>query len=145
MPGRPVTSTLPIASLVSRDYAGRRVLGACVFSHWILDWVTHTPDMPLYPGGPRHGLGMWTSIPLTLAVELALFALGVWIYATTTRARDRRGSIGWWALVILLLGMYFGALFGPTPPDTDALIGAAFGAWLLLAFAWWIERHRAAA
>ncbi len=118
------------------------VLGACVFSHWILDWVTHTPDMPLYPGGPRHGLGLWMSLPGTLLAELALFGCGVAIYAADTRARDRKGAIGWWLLVVTLLAMYFGAVFGPTPPDADALLIAAFGAWVLLAAAWWIERHR---
>lgn len=118
------------------------VLGACVFSHWILDWVTHIRDMPVYPGGPRLGLGLWNSLPGTLVVELALFGLGVWIYATDTRASDRRGNISWWAFVGTLLLMYFAAIFGPAPPDSRALIGASFGAWLLLAWGWSIDRHR---
>src|SRR5262245_52726415 len=25
---------------------------ALVVSHWVLDWVSHRPDMPLWPGGP---------------------------------------------------------------------------------------------
>src|SRR5215813_8438016 len=28
------------------------VIAALVVSHWVLDYVTHRPDMPLYPGGP---------------------------------------------------------------------------------------------
>lgn len=121
------------------------VLGACVMSHWVLDWITHVPDLPLYPGGPKLGLGLWHSLPGTLVVEGALFVAGVWTYATCTRARDRIGAVAWWALVATLVGMYLGAIFGPKPPDADALLAAAFGAWALLAWGWWIERHRAAA
>ena len=41
-----------------------------VVSHWVLDWITHRPDMPLYPGGgPRFGLGLWNSIAGTMVVK----------------------------------------------------------------------------
>ena len=44
----------------TRYRAGGLVIWIGVVSHWILDWVTHRPDMPLYPGGgPRFGLGLW--------------------------------------------------------------------------------------
>jgi len=55
------------------------ILAALVVSHWVLDWVTHRPDMPLYPGSAQYGLGLWNSIPATVAIELAMFAAGVWI------------------------------------------------------------------
>ena len=127
---------------ITRQRREALVLGACVFSHWILDWVSHTPDMPLVPSGGVHGLGLWRSVPGTLVVELAMFGLGVWIYASDTRALDRKGAVGWWALVAVLLAMYFGAVFGPPPPSTGPLIAVSFSAWLLLALAFWIDRHR---
>src|ERR1041384_6560976 len=43
------------------DKRGALVIGALVVSHWVLDVVTHRPDMPLYPGGPRLGPGLWNS------------------------------------------------------------------------------------
>jgi membrane-bound metal-dependent hydrolase YbcI (DUF457 family) len=46
-----------------------------VVSHWVLDWVTHRPDMPLYPGGARYGLGLWNSIYGTMVVEFLMFAV----------------------------------------------------------------------
>ena len=72
------------------------VVLALVVSHWVLDFITHTPDMPLYPGGPKFGLGLWNSIAGTMAIEAAMFAAGVWIYTQVTRPRDR---IGRWAFV----------------------------------------------
>jgi len=42
-----------------------------VVSHWVLDWVSHVPDMPLYPGGAwRVGLGLWNWPAVTIGVEL---------------------------------------------------------------------------
>ena len=78
---------------------GRRVAGALaalVISHWLLDALTHRPDLPLAPlGDARVGLGLWNSLPATLFVEMALFCAGVWLYARATRARNATGR---WAL-----------------------------------------------
>jgi hypothetical protein len=127
----------------TRDRRGCWVLGLCVLSHWLLDWISHTPDMPiLHGGGPRYGLGLWRSLPGTLVVELAMFAIGVWVYASQTRGRDRRGTIGWWVMVGVLALAFVGATLGPPPPSADAMIGVAFAGLVVLPLAWWIDRHR---
>ena len=78
----------------TRYARGAVVLAVGVFSHFVLDFVTHRPDMPLYPGSPISvGLGLWNSRPATLAVELALFVVGVAIYARTTRAHQLAGRV----------------------------------------------------
>ena len=132
-----------VYALIAGDRRAAIVLGACVMSHWVLDWITHAPDMPILHGdGPRYGLGMWNSIPATVAVEVAMFGTGVWLYASATRARDRIGSIALWALVAVLVAMYVGALFGPPPPNGNVVFIVAIAAYSLLAVAWWIDRHR---
>ena len=80
--------------MARRYRIGALMVGAAVLSHWLLDFITHRPDLPLYPGGARVGLGLWNSLWGTLGVELTLFAIGVWLYARTTRAADRAGSLG---------------------------------------------------
>ena len=128
---------------ITRDRRGAVVLAVCVASHWVLDWITHRPDMPIFAGdGPLVGLGLWDSLPGTLVVEGAMFAAGIAIYTSTTRARDRKGSLGFWALIATLALIWIGSIFGPPPPDARSLVIAAFGAWLFLVWAWWIERHR---
>ena len=72
---------------------GAIVVGLLVVSHWVLDFVTHVPDMPLYPGGPKVGLGLWHSVPGTVIIEGLMFAAGVAIYAATTRPRDGVGRV----------------------------------------------------
>src|SRR4029077_11692973 len=38
---------------------GAVVIAVCVVSHWILDLIVHRPDLPLWPGGPKFGFGIW--------------------------------------------------------------------------------------
>ena len=122
---------------------GALVVGLLVLSHWVLDVVTHRPDMPLYPGSVNLGLGLWNSVAGTLIVEGLLFIAGLVIYLRTTRPRDGIGRWGFWALIVVLLGSYVSTLFAPPPTDMKAIavFGIAFG-WLFVLFAWWVDRHR---
>ena len=128
----------------SRYRRGALVVGAGVFSHWVLDFVTHRPDMPLYPGSAVSvGLGLWNSRAGTMLVESAMFVAGVWIYARTTRARNRIGAIAFWAMVLLLAVLYVSTAFGPPPPSVKAIEVLGLVAWLFVPWAWWFDRHRA--
>lgn len=135
-----------ILGVVCRTHVGGRaavpLIAGLVLSHWVLDWVTHRPDMPLFPGGPQMGLGLWNSVPWTLAIELAMFAAGTWIYAQATRALDPVGRWGFVALVVVLLAGYFANLRS-VPPSVAALYTASIaGALVIAAWAWWVDRHR---
>jgi len=125
------------------DARGARVLALLVVSHWVLDFVTHRPDMPLYPGGTPLGLGLWNSVVGTVVVEAVMFVAGVWLYAGATRARDRAGSYGFWALIAVLLLSYAGSLFSPPPPSRTALaVGGIIFGWLFVGWAAWGDKHR---
>ena len=124
----------------ARDSA---LLALLVVSHWILDFVTHRPDLPLIPGGDaRFGLGLWNSVPATFAVEGALFAAGIWFYVRRTRARDRIGSLGLWALVAFLTLIWIAGPFSPPPPSTTAIGVIGLASWLIPLWAWRVDRHR---
>ena len=119
------------------------VIGAVMLSHWVLDVLTHRPDMPITLMGPgRLGLGLWNSLPASVAVELLLFIGGVGLYARATEAIDRKGSIGFWALAAFLLAVFFANLFGPPPPSAEAVAWSAMAMWLLVAWGYWVDRHR---
>ena len=128
-----------------RQWLSAAVCGGAVLSHWLLDLITHRPDLPLAPGGEiRVGLGLWSSLPATLVVELGLFAIGVTLYARATRALGRKGSLGLWGLVGFLLLVHMGNLFGPPPPSVQAIAISGHAQWLLVLWAWWLDRHRVA-
>jgi hypothetical protein len=129
----------------SRMMAGV-TLGLLVLSHWFLDVLMHRPDMPLtLTGATRLGLGLWNSTAATLAIELLFFVAGIVVYVRTTAARDRVGSVGLWSLVVFLLMIYFGSVFGPPPPSGRAVVWSDQAMWLLVVWAYWIDRHRAPA
>ena len=61
----------------------------------------------------------------------------------TLRARDGIGRWGLWSLVLLLALGYYGSLFTPPPPSTNALaIGGIIFGWVFVSLAWWVDRHR---
>ncbi len=132
-------------------YAVRRsgrnavILGALVLSHWVLDFISHRPDLPLIPGGTtRVGLGLWNSFAASVMVETALFVVGAFLYLRAAKARDRVGKYALWAFLLLLAALYVANMFGPPPPGVQALAVAAFGQWLFVLWGYWIDRHRTA-
>jgi hypothetical protein len=126
-----------------RDARGAWVLAAVVLSHWVLDAVSHRPDLPLaLDGQTKVGLGLWESVTATLAVELAGFALAVALYRGATVPRRLLGSQLLAMFVAFLLLVYFAAAFGPPPPSDRAVAWSAQAVWLLVAFAWWVDRER---
>jgi len=131
--------------VLRRDGVGAGWIAALVVSHWLLDFISHRPDMPLWPGGPKVGLGLWYSVPATLAVEFALIAGGLWLYFSATRARDRIGTLALVAFVTVLAVLYLAAVFGPPPPSVQMLAMSGLLGWLFVAWAYWIDRHRAPA
>jgi len=133
-----------LAMVVRRaDARTRFIIFSLVVSHWILDVITHRPDMPLWPGAsPRLGLGLWNSIPATLVVEGAIFAIGISMYVRATRARDRIGSIGFWALIVFQIAIWVSQPWSPPPPNVEMLGIVGNASWLFVMWAWWIDKHR---
>jgi hypothetical protein len=129
-------------------YARRRhardamILGALVLSHWVLDWITHRPDMPLGPRGPYVGLELWRSLPATMVVELGMMAIAVLLYVRTSRAVDGVGRWAFVGLVVFLVAIYVGNLLGPPPPSEKIIAASGVAMWLLVAWGYWIDRHR---
>lgn len=99
---------------------GGIVIGAVVFSHWILDLLVHRPDLPILPGNlgnlPLLGLGLWQYPAVSAIIELVLVAGGAWFYYRTAmqtalasanqpgqRRRAITSTIGVTVLLLLLL------------------------------------------
>jgi membrane-bound metal-dependent hydrolase YbcI (DUF457 family) len=118
------------------------LIGIGVISHWILDFVTHRPDLPLWPGGPRVGLGLWYSTAGTIAVEAAMFGIGIGLYVLTTEPRDRAGRWGFLSFVALALAIYVSSIAGPPPPDVRAVAWLGLASWIMPVWAGWFDRHR---
>src|SRR5262245_59954891 len=114
------------------------LFAACVLSHWLLDVISHRPDMPVLPHGPYIGLGLWNSVAATLSVELTMFAAGLAVYVRTGAAGARR--VSFWLLMACLVAAYFAASFGPLPPSSTVLAWSALAMWLLIPWARFADR-----
>ena len=125
---------------------GRRavpILAALVVSHWVLDVITHRPDMPILANDrTKIGFGLWNSIPATMLVEFGMYGIGLWIYSRSTRPLDGVGRWGFAALVAFLPVVYLANVFGPPPPSTSAIATAGHLMWLFVIWGYWVDRHR---
>jgi hypothetical protein len=128
----------------TRYQAGTSAISIGVVSHWVLDWISHRPDMPLYPGGgPRLGLGLWNSIAGTMIVESSMLAVGAWLYVGTTRARDAIGKYAFGAYLLFLMLLYIGDRFSPPPDNMQEVAWNGIAAiFVILPWIWWFDRHR---
>jgi membrane-bound metal-dependent hydrolase YbcI (DUF457 family) len=128
---------------IRRYPRGAWVVAGAVVSHWLLDLLTHRPDLPLVPGSDTVvGLGLWNSFAGTVIVEGSLFLIGVTIYCRVTRAKDKVGRFGLTGLVVSLAVMYVVNLLGPPPPNESVIPYAGLALWLFVPWAYWIDRHR---
>lgn len=123
---------------------GAITVALLALSHWLLDWVSHRPDMPLHPGdSPLLGLGLWNSIPATIIIEGGMFILGTSLYARLTQPKDRTGRYAFWSLITFLVAIYTADRFSPPPPNPVAIgLVGTIGTAILLAWAAWADRHR---
>jgi hypothetical protein len=129
--------------LLRRYGRGAWILGALVVSHWFLDVPMHARDLPLWPGvsSPKVGWGLWNSVVLTYVIEFTIYAVGISMYVRATQARDRIGSWGLWAYIVVLAAIFVSSN-GPPPPSAKALAWMTLGVWLFVPWAWWVDRHR---
>ncbi len=127
--------------LLKRSAAGL-VIGLAVVSHWLLDYVTHIADLPLWPGGPEVGLGLWNSIPGTLVVEGIFFSAAVFAYVRSTRPRQKAGTWSLWALIMLTVMIWVSGPWSPPPPNERAIAWVGLAMWLFPLWGTWIERTR---
>ena len=121
------------------------VLALAVASHWFLDLLVHTPDLPLWADdSPKLGFGLWNNAVATYALEAVLLIGGLLLYLQATRATSRWGGYAIYLVVIVLLLANIINVFGPLHDDSKlALAGSALASFLLFAvLAYWAERGR---
>jgi hypothetical protein len=121
------------------------VLGAAVFSHFLLDLPMHTPDLPLGldASSPKIGLGLWNHPALSLAAELLVLVAGGAIYLRATRAKSRGAAVRTAVFGGVLVALTLATPFFPVPPGGRAFAAQALVLYgVLAALAQWIDGGR---
>ncbi|HJS54311.1 MAG TPA: hypothetical protein VJ765_07200 [Chitinophagaceae bacterium] len=131
--------------LFSRNKRGAVLLAMLVISHWVLDFLTHRPDLPIgFSDVKMVGLGLWNNKLMTIVVEGCLFVAGSFVYATTTKAVNKKGNILFWSFFVFLLGIYVMNIYGPPPPDEKTIGYAGLLQWIFIGWGYWIDKNRIA-
>lgn len=126
--------------MFTRNQTAAILSAAVVASHWVLDWITHRPDLTIAGGPEAYGLGLWNypwvAIPLELAITFGAFG---WYYNKT------RGPIGPSIILLSVMLLFYALnLLGPVPEKADWSLYTvslfAFG--VLTGLAWWVGQNR---
>jgi len=127
--------------LFTKNKKGALLLGLLVVSHWVLDLITHAPDLALSPfGSTKYGLGLWNYPVAETIIEIGLFLSGVFLYFKTVNPTRK---IAFWSLIAFFLIIHIMNIFGPAPPSINAVAWSANAMWLFVLWAWWVERKKA--
>lgn len=131
---------------ITRNGRGALLMSVLVFSHWVLDWLTHTSDLQITPfSEARVGLGLWNYKWPEIILELTIFVIGAVVYLRQTRAKNKTGRWVIWTLLIFLLVIHLINTFSPPPDDVNAVAWVGLSQWLLVAWGYWADRKRATA
>ncbi|HUS09139.1 MAG TPA: hypothetical protein VMZ30_01645 [Pyrinomonadaceae bacterium] len=127
-----------------RNPRGAWMLFAVVISHWILDVISHRPDMALAPGVRQvYGFGLWSYLPATLIVEGGFWLVALVLYARSTRPAKFAGRYVFWIGVALITLVWYGNIHaGMDPKPVKAAVGGLILFCLMVAWAYWINRLR---
>ena len=104
------------------------IVGLAVFSHWVLDFLVHRPDLPLYDNTAKVGLGLWNLPALALGLEALLLFGAMWLYLRHTARRTAMLAFG---VVMLAIQAY--VFFGPPPASDKAAAATALIAYAVFA------------
>jgi hypothetical protein len=131
--------------VVVKNHSVAVVVALAVISHWVLDLLVHTPDLPLWSDATtKLGFGLWKSAIATYALEAVFLLLGLWLYLRSTKAATAVGKYGMGVFVGFLLLVNVANIFGP--PMVDSKLGLAVFAltsyFLFAAAAFWLDGKR---
>jgi hypothetical protein len=120
---------------------GSLLVGLAVLSHWVLDFVVHRPDLPLYDNAAKVGLGLWNRPVLAFGLEAALLLGGLALFLKHRPTR----AIPMVAFGLAMLAIQATVFFGPPPASGAAIAANALAAYGIFALVvWWLADRRPA-
>ncbi len=131
--------------LIVKKQSVALVVALAVFSHWILDLITHTPDLPLWTDDTmKLGLGLWNSAAATYALEAILLIAALWLYVRQTQASSTLGKYGMPVFVVAMLLINIVNIYGPPPAGgkVEMAISAMVAYLAFAGIAFWLDRKR---
>ncbi len=129
--------------LRSSSWSAGLIVGAAIFSHWILDLLVHRPDLPLYDDVLKVGLGLWNYPVVAFLLEAGLMFGGMLLYLRATEPVTPGGKYAMLIFGLVMLLIQANVFFGSPPRSPTAAAVTALMAYFVLAgVAYWLEKKR---
>jgi hypothetical protein len=129
--------------LIARPSSARSslIVGLAVFSHWVLDFLVHLHDLPLYDNTAKVGLGLWNVPAIELPLEALILLGGMWLCFRDNLSRAKSTFV--FGVLLVALQVYF--FFAPPPPSDKAIAWTALISYAVLALViWWLQDRKRA-
>jgi membrane-bound metal-dependent hydrolase YbcI (DUF457 family) len=129
--------------MIRKDRTNAIVYGVLVISHWVLDFITHRPDLPItFTSENKFGMGLWNYPAVSIIIESLIFIAGIYLYFNKSVAENKKGK--WLPLtIVILLALFFVMnIIGPPPPSTSAVSYSALLLWLFVGLGYWADLNR---
>jgi hypothetical protein len=137
--------TYVIAEISTKRKKTAVLLALGVFSHYIFDFIVHTPDLTIAGDNSLAiGLGLWDHIYLAISVEIIFFLIGLVLYIDSTKSISMTGKYGIYILAALLIAAAFvSQVLSPRPEYGNEVAGSALlSVVLVILTAYWLDRKR---
>ena len=119
------------AAVPSSPKGAASLVALAVFSHWVLDFSVHRPDLPLYDNAAKVGLGLWNLPLVAFGLEATILFGGLWLYFRT--GAGHRTGMAVFGVIMLAIQAY--VFFGPPPASDKAAAVTALVAYAVFAVA----------
>lgn len=133
--------------LVKKKPNGKRIaliMALGVLSHWFVDLLVHTPDLPLIAGEPKFGLGLWHNKMASFILETTILVLAFLYYMKNTKSTSSMNTYLHCAFFLFMLFANY-LNFYVLPPNEDVLqltISALFFYFLFAGLAHLLDRRK---
>lgn len=118
-----IAATVIAKPILKLNWKPAILIGAVVFSHWLLDLLVHRPDLALWPTGPKVGLALWNFEVTEQAVEIGLIALAA-LFWGAMRATHKKPTWPAATFILFLLAVQITQHFVPLE-EAPLLMGAS--------------------
>ena len=120
-----------------------KIIALGIFSHFVLDYLVHIPEMPLFGPTSYHiGLGLWRHLPLALGLEASIALVGTWLFMRCSYLS--LWHIRWLAILMILVtsSTVAGQWLQTSPPQSAHLaISSLVGISIVGLAGFWIDRN----
>ncbi len=129
-----------VVAIWYRDVLAGFLCALVVASHWVLDWVTHAPDLTIMGDGKTYGLGLWNHPELAMPLEIGITLGAFLFYIHRSRGPAAQPLI----LISVMMALQMVNWFAPHPEEAGIFLylQALFAFAIITAFAVWVGENR---